>query len=315
MEQEVIARFLHGQATKKEEHEILLWLDEDPVAHRNELNRVRYLCDMKDFIGRPSTGQPRQTRQRPTRLLLFTMAASVALAALCLGMWQLSRHVLYREMSDRMARLEVPAGQRVNLTLDDGTNVWLNAGTRLEYPAVFGCGVRRVKLKGEALFKVRHDADHPFVVETFATRVEVLGTTFNVEADAEHSLFRTTLVEGHVIVTNLADPSQTVTMQPNDVVELAGQHLMKRQTKNFDGLCWTEGIFYLEPLPFDELMRRFERAYNIHVEIQCTTLPEVAVRSGKVRISDGMDYALQILQQIADFDYERDDANNRIVIR
>ncbi|EKC56861.1 protein containing FecR protein domain protein, partial [human gut metagenome] len=64
----------------------------------------------------------------------------------------------------------------MQMTLADGTLVHLNAGTTLEYPVVFSRKDRRVKLTGEALFEVAHNAKHPFIVETFATDLQVLGT-------------------------------------------------------------------------------------------------------------------------------------------
>ena len=81
--------------------------------------------------------------------------------------WTLTRNRL-DEWSQRTTSIEVPPGQYLSMRLEDGTNVWLSAGTRFEYPLVFAGRERRVKISGEAMFDVEHDADHPFVVETFA---------------------------------------------------------------------------------------------------------------------------------------------------
>lgn len=112
-----------------------------------------------------------------------------------------------------MTRVAAPEGQRINLTLQDGTNVWLNSGAEIEYPSLFAGNSRQVRLSGEALFDVSRDTRRPFVVETFACKVEVLGTRFNVNADERHDVFSTALMRGSVRVSSLADPQQQVVLQ------------------------------------------------------------------------------------------------------
>ena len=69
-------------------------------------------------------------------------------------------------------------------------------------------------------------------------------------------------------------------------------------------------------MPFDEVMAKFERAFNVEIRIECERMPQINVMSGEVRISDGVDYALQILQQVSTgFSYTRDEKTNVIVIK
>ena len=204
----------------------------------------------------------------------------------------------------------------MQMALADGTLVHLNAGTTLEYPVVFSHKDRRVKLTGEALFEVAHDAKHPFIVETFATDIQVLGTKFNVLADSENGLFSTTLVEGRVKVTSRKDPAESIILQPNDRVVLEHGRLYKERVPDFDDLCWTEGLIHLKKMPFDELMAIFERAFDVRIEIERETLPQINVMSGEVRISDGVDYALHVVQLVSTgFTYTRDEKSNVIMIR
>jgi len=121
-----------------------------------------------------------------------------------------------RILSQQNMSIVVPAGQQMSLTLPDNSQVQLNSGTRLEYPVVFG-KTRSVKLSGEALFDVAPDRKHPFIVQTFASDIRVLGTKFNVLADAERGEFTTTLIEGQVQVTNRANSNERITMYPHDV--------------------------------------------------------------------------------------------------
>lgn len=317
MDSETIHRYFTGEATEEEQDKILEWLDKDPAGHVAELNEHQYLDLAVQVYGEAfvqgGCGDGRAGRRRG-RLLSCLLSAAAAFAVL-VGVWFASDSFSAYRNSKRLLGLEAPAGERLHVTLEDGTRVSLNAASRLEYPALFARGERRVKLEGEALFEVRHDGDRPFVVETFASEVEVLGTRFSVDADAEHARFSATLLDGSVVVRSLFAPAQTITMQPYERVSLVGGELCKERVEDFRELLWTEGIVYFSQMPFDELMRRLERSYNVRIVIEKDTLPQLHVRNGKVRISDGIEYAMHVLQQVADFAYSYDQEKNLIVIR
>ncbi|MEG2061979.1 MAG: FecR domain-containing protein [Alistipes sp.] len=317
MKEELLYRYLNGQATEQEKEEILAWLDADPEKHVQEMNRIHYICTALDqYQPQESASVPASTSRRSTLRKIGWYASSAAASILLLfGVWHLGNQNTYRAISQRMTTLEIPTGQRLKITLEDGTKVWLNAGAKLEYPPVFEKEIRNVKISGEALFEVAPNAQRPFVVETFASKIEVLGTKFNVFADQELNQFTTTLVEGRVQVTNLQHPSDAIVMQPHDVVSLINGRLSKSQCSSFADLCWTEGLIHIKKMPFNELMRRFEKAYDVKVVIDRVGLPDINVMSGEVRISDGIDYALHILQQVSDFTYVRDEKTNNIVIK
>ena len=149
---------------------------------------------------------------------LIPVTAALLLLA---GTWYASRSVVIEKTANQYLSIAAPAGQRVDITLQDGTTVCLNAGARLEYPLRFG-KTRRVKLSGEAMFDVDHDAAHPFVVETFACNVEVLGTKFNVAADEAAREFSTALLRGRLRVTNKLTRDDEIVMNTNDFVSLSG---------------------------------------------------------------------------------------------
>lgn len=310
MDNELLYRYLYGKLTDEEEQKVLDWLDSDPEKHLAEINLIHLTELSAQVHGDPALFTIGKFRW----VLRYTLMAAASVVVL-LGVWHLSNRYAYREMSSQVAKLEVPAGQRMNFTFGDGTQVWLNADSRIEYPPVFAGNVRRVKLSGEAIFEVKHDKDRPFIVETFASDIEVLGTRFSVDADEKHNRFSAMLLEGSVQIRSRVVPAQTITMQPNDRVDLIDGYLHKSQVSDFRELCWTEGIIHIRAMPFDELMRRLERAYNVNIIIERTTLPVIDVRSGKIRISEGIDYALHMLQRVSDFTYRYDEEQNQIVIR
>lgn len=317
MKEELLFRYLYGQTTEEENKQVLVWLDADPVNHVTELNRLHYMCTAIDYYQPqpPANSSSEIPKRRSFRKVGLYIAGAAASVILLFGIWHLGNQNTYSSISNRVTTLETPAGQYLKITLEDGTNVWLNAGTKLEYPPVFEKNTRNVKLSGEALFEVQPNANRPFIVETFTSKIEVLGTTFSVFADKEYNRFSTTLVEGKVKVTNLQNPKEIFFMQPYDVVSLNGTALYKTRTKHFSDLCWRDGLIHIEKIPFDELMKKFEKAYDVKIIINREMLPEINVMRGEIRISDGIENALQILQHIADFTYVRDEKNNMIEIR
>ena len=240
------------------------------------------------------------------------MQAAAALLLLA-GTWYASRSVVIEKTANQYLSIAAPAGQRVDITLQDGTTVCLNAGARLEYPLRFG-KTRRVKLSGEAMFDVDHDAAHPFVVETFACNVEVLGTKFNVAADEAAREFSTALLRGRLRVTNKLTRDDEIVMNTNDFVSLSGDRLALRSIENTDDYLWPEGIFNLAGHNFGEIIARLESLYGVTIAIEKTASPELNIIRGKIPIAMGLDYALRALQKITPFEYESAD-NGTITIR
>lgn len=321
MKDEILFRYFGNKATPDETRQIEKWLEADPANQKAfdaahmlfnamTLHQKRYAPAIKKANARPFA------MQRMTRISLRVAAAVALLVGAVYTGHHVEQRALYRTLSQTMQTIEVPAGQRMSVTLSDGTEVCLNGGSRIEYPLLFAKNKRQVKLSGEALFKVTHNAKRPFDVETFASEIEVLGTQFNVYADAQKHRFSTTLVEGRVRVTNLLDASrQQIVMSPNEHVSMVGNRLVTQVLPNMDALCWTKGFIYIADIGFDELMERFENTYNVKIVVARKTLPKIGYVSGKIRVSEGVNFALKMLQQASDFTYTMDEATNTITIR
>lgn len=319
MEKEILLRFLKCETSAEEENAVLEWLEASP-EHRDELNRLDAAFNAVVLHAPNGAALRRQRlfgglRLRPRRLLRYAGAVAAALILMVGGGWLFaSRQV--RTFSERMNSIEVPAGQRISMTLQDGTKVWLNSGTTLTYPAVFSHRDRRVEVSGEAMFDVAPDAEHPFIVETYACDVEVLGTKFNVRAEESENIFSTALMRGRVKVSNRlsSGAGESIYMNPDDCVELVDGHLTLGHIEDPAEYLWPEGIINLHSASFEELIEKFERAYGIRIIIERKELPRIRCR-GKIHVSEGIDHALDILRMDADFTYEHDYNRNEIHIR
>lgn len=322
MNPELIYKYLENTATDAETEQVLDWLDADP-AHMRELDELDKVMAASVIYG-PDVLSPALARKAARRISLvaFRCAASCVMprswprvAVVGVGLARMLADDRIGEWARRTTALEVPAGQYLSMELQDGTKVWLNAGTRLEYPLVFAGGERRVKVAGEAMFDVEHDPAHPFVVETFACDVEVLGTKFDVMAEEREGLFSAALLRGSVKVTNRLTPGEQFVLKPNEEVRLAGRRLNLNAIGSMDDYLWTEGMISIKGLSFGELMHKFEKSFGVKIRIDRARMPEVDYNHGKIRISDGVDSALRLLQMASDFTYTRSEDNGTIVIR
>ena len=321
MRDELLYRYFNNEAAPEEVQQIEEWLKADS-AHQAEFDAAHMLFNAM-ILQQVRAAVPARPvmavawmKRRAVRVAL-RIAAAVALIA---GAGYLGGVIQQDKMYDRMADtvnvLEVPAGQRISLSLADGTVVCLNGGSRLEYPLLFAKNNRRVKLSGEALFEVVHDAASPFVVETFASEIEVLGTKFNVYADTENHRFSTTLIEGRVKASNLlGSRHEQFILNPDEMVQLVDGHLVLSRASGEDARSWTQGYINIRNVAFDELMSRFEDSFGVKIVIDRKTLPQIEYVSGKIRVSEGIDFALHLLQQASDFTYTEDRENNTIIIR
>lgn len=317
MNPELIYKYLENTATDDEMKQVLDWLDADP-AHVRELDELDKVMAASGIYG-PDVLSPapakKAARRLPLRRIVRYAAELVAVAVVGIGVARMLADDRIEEWTRRTTALEVPAGQYLSMELQDGTKVWLNAGTRLEYPLVFAGGERRVKVAGEAMFDVEHDPAHPFVVETFACDVEVLGTKFDVTAEEHEGLFSAALLRGSVKVTNRLTPGEQFVLKPNEEVRLAGRRLNLNAIGSMDDYLWTEGMISIKGLSFGELMHKFEKSFGVKIRIDRARMPEVDYNHGKIRISDGVDSALRLLQMASDFTYTRSEDNGTIVIR
>jgi len=169
----------------------------------------------------------------------------------------------YTSQDTSLSTLSVPAGATYKIVLSDGTEVWLNAATRLRFPLKFSSSHRDVEVDGEAFFKVAKNVRAPFVVHTPLTDVQVLGTSFNVNT-YEKGNVRTALIEGKV-VTRRPD-GQSLSLDPGYVSEYALSKGFSSTTfEQEDELSWMNGVYYFHDMTIERLVEVASRCYGVHM--------------------------------------------------
>lgn len=319
MEKELLYRYFEGTAAPEEEAAIYRWLDASPeneevFLHEREFFDAMILSgriNARMDINKDTTKKPGKLSVHPFLREVLKVAAVVAITITCGLYFYVSER---NELLSIENTITVPAGQRVNLKLPDGTSVWLNARSEMVYPAVFLGSRREVKLDGEAYFEVVHNEQSPFIVHTQKCDVEVLGTKFNVEAYSDSKEFSTSLMEGSVKITDKTGRSTPVTLIPDQEVLFENGRLLVSSITDYDQFRWREGLVCFKDVAFNELMKRFEKCYGIPIIVENTTLNDYSC-SGKFYISDGLDNALRILQRNARYTFERNEDNSVVYIK
>ena len=199
-------------------------------------------------------------------------------------------------------KLEIPRGGEFCLTLSDGTRVWLNSETSIQYPVAFGAKERRVFVQGEAYFEVAKDAKKPFTVQFMSSSVTVLGTSFNIRAYPEEKRSQTTLAEGSV---RIYSPGSSMLLKPGEQAEvsaLSGEMVKQEvEVKNFTS--WKDGRFVFEQQPLEDIMRTLERWYDIRVIFKDEEAKRISLSGNMKRYGD-FSQVMKMLQMTGDVRFE-----------
>ena len=217
----------------------------------------------------------------------------------------------------KMNEVVIPYGKKSQLTLEDGTKVWLNAGSRMAFPTKFTGKKREVFLEGEAYFEVAHNQSRPFVVNTGEVAIKVLGTRFNLSAYKSDKLTETVLLEGKVTVSELSAlgflksetilaPNQKASFDRNDrsisVISVADADL---------AIAWTEGWFKFSQQSLNDVLTKLQRYYNVQFVFD-SKFPTNDLISGKLDLKEAVGSVMMALADVADIQYRI--AGNQIYI-
>ncbi len=166
--------------------------------------------------------------------------------------------------------VSIPRGQVYKIRLSDGTEVWLNADSRLSFPTRFAGNRRTVSLEGEAYFRVAPDKNSPFVIVTDKMITNVLGTEFNIKAykNAETHL---TLVNGSVKV-RLPRVDKEVTLTPGEDISCTDTEYRIKQVDTSYYVQWMAGYFYYDDVCLSDILSDLGHWYNLNIEMEQDTV-------------------------------------------
>ncbi|GHT12329.1 iron dicitrate transporter FecR [Bacteroidia bacterium] len=289
MEQEhyldLFEKYIINKATEEEIREMIHFISENPSLHRwielqiqnapAEINKDlknSMLNNIRKEISLPEKSKPSTTIRFKKG---FRIAASVILLiGFFSGWYQYWGVNKTKEMAEEPFLIVAGPGEKANMTLPDGTRVWLNSASKLTYYNTYNQKNRLLKLNGEAYFEVAPDAEKIFSVQCVDMKVEVLGTTFGIKAYDEDSIISMVLVEGKVQITL---PEKTWVMKPNDraVYNKSTKKISSYIVKPRDFTDWQKNKLRFENETLQDIAITIARIYNIDYSFEDESIKHI----------------------------------------
>lgn len=279
MTDEILFKYVSGQATPDDTKDVLDWV-EGSEERKKELARLRNIWIIAgldneiehlkkeeeinhiwNIIRQINTKE----QNKNLRLRWMKYAAAILLLVSFSGAIGYFISNSASKSNPEFTEIFVPKGERSTVVLPDGSTVQLNSDSHLKFRSSFSSGRRSVQLEGEGFFNVAHDKTRPFVVETPVLQVEVLGTIFNVSNYPNDSITTTFLQSGKVKINS--NKSDAIYLSPNEAFTYnkTTHESSKSNIQDQRFTDWTKGILTINEESIGELSRKLERRFNIRI--------------------------------------------------
>ena len=329
IDKEVLLRYLKGSGSAEDENIIQQWLDNNATEHELSEESVRFWDgipheqNIKGYSGdhildrihhniKIEEGTFLSKLKPKIRIITYLtrIAAILVIPLLIASLFFYSQNRSFRNAVS-WAEIHAPYGTRTDFCLPDGSTGRLNGGSSLKFPTQFTGKVRDVKLSGEAYFEVVSNQRKPFIVSTDNIDVKVTGTSFNVMAYADEPNTEVTLKNGKVEVLKKKDNKikSLGVLKPDEAFiynSLSDSGKIK-SVKTSDKLSWLDGRLTFKYEPFDEVIRKLNRWYNVNIVLKNESLDSY-IYYGTFQ-NETLDEVLKLLQYTAPIrykDYARD---------
>ncbi len=308
--EQLIARYLNGECSASEQNEIRHWI-ESSNENQQLFFHIKDTWDAALKIKDNSENallqfykqQAIQNNNSKKVIQLWRWATSIA-AVFVVGLVSVLVLNTQPEPSS-MVTFKVPLGSRSEVLLADGSQVVLNSGSEINYPATFNSKQREVSLKGEAFFEVKSDKSNPFIVKTSDFNVRVTGTQFNVCSYDDNNFSSLTLAEGKVEL-QFAGSSELVNVIPGQQLKLNRENSKYNlSVSDVDAdLAWKDGEFCFKEITFPELVKRLERWYDVKLLYSASELEKMEY-SGRFKNQETIWQVLDALKLTTPIDYKK----------
>jgi len=316
--------YLRGNLSQEDERELADWIrlsennhrifktyiadNQFSASHTTEANHAWE--NLKIKLGE----QSQLGKTRRLAVPLWLKAAAVILIALLSGYF--GNELVDRQQNSYVFNeVIVPKGETAQLVLSDGTQVNLNAGTHLKYPASFSKTNRKVILTGEGFFNVAKDKTHPFIIETPKFNVKVTGTSFNLHTYVEDETSSLTLYSGEVTISA---GERELKIHPGEKYTLKSD-ANNSKVEKLDLLkahLWTEGIIVVNNLELDEICKVLERQFDVRIKIANEKLRTIRY-NGQFNPDETLEEILRLIKETSPvkFNYEINKVKKEVILK
>lgn len=280
IDNELLIRYLSGNCNDDESESLLMWVEtsEDNKRHFAEMKNSWVISNLNtDKLNQDETNNSFQSvlnkiqssensseNNSPKISIFWRVAAAVIITV---GLTSLINYIVWKKPEKKLAynELSVPSGQQAQLTLADGTRIWLNSKSKLIYPGEFSSKNREVILEGEGYFQVSHNPDKPFIVKTSHLDVKVLGTSFNITNYSDEDKISFALESGSISLLDKGTENSKLKLKPTDLAVFSKTtHDIQLSKGDADIYkSWLKGQFKFRNLSFEDIARRLGRNFNV----------------------------------------------------
>lgn len=219
-------------------------------------------------------------------------------------------NIIQKEEAASYNQLITPYGKRSVVTFSDGTKAWVNAGTKLIYPAEFSKGKREIYVDGEIYIEVVENKKQPFVIKTSQMDIEVLGTKFNVSAYEADKTKSVVLLSGSVGISSSTHKKHIVLKPNQKYSDIESFHTVENVDASIY-ILWTQGLYQFESEKLANIITRLERYYGIRIE--CDTAIAELKCSGKLDLKDDIHKLLEELSRALAITYQRNSDGSYVI--
>lgn len=351
----LIVKHLDNDLSGEELNDLFQWIKADPQNFRYfmDLKDIWYSSEMIDAD--ENTGEKALLRfrnkypeneaniSRSKKVIRFSLqVAAIFILACLLGFswhWLTARKEAMSVPNNGYAQIFISKGQKGQVTLNDGTRVWLNSNSILKYPSGFGNGSRKVILDGEAYLEVAKDPAHPFLVETSTVTLKVVGTSFNVKCYSKENTVETTLIEGSLEIlpgNSGVRRIKKVTLKPNEKavflklsnhISVAELDIPRRKNDKLDRrikkssmsitqvesiISWKDNQLIFRDESFEEIAKKMESWYGVVIRIEDEKLKKYRF-TGKFIYNESIDQVMEVISRTTPLQYSLQ--KNTLIIR
>ncbi|MFA6592910.1 MAG: FecR domain-containing protein [Bacteroidales bacterium] len=312
---DLIASYLTGEITDEGRKELTAWIEAD-AANKDHFLKKREIWlssfdSGKDLFNPSKAYDSFIQKIRKSRVVKLAFRYAAAAAIVC-GVAVLSFTLGGERTVSRIAKSDVtissPMGSRTDLVLPDGTKVSLNAGSTIRYAQDFSLRNRNVSLSGEALFDVRHDDKHQFIVTTNSLNVKDIGTEFDIRDYEDDDVASVELISGLVQVGSRIGRREDIDMLPNQKVTLNKKsgELRLNVTSGDRSRNWENGTIFFNECELRVMAKELERLYDVRIVFKEQSLASERFYGSFSKNDQTVEEVMKDLSSTGKFNYQID---------
>jgi transmembrane sensor len=317
--EDLLDRYFNRKTTAEENELVEQWLENyDSGSGWNDMNatgRKVWLDELFNEVQESiSADTPVTVVPLKKGYPWFRYVAAIAASAAVFFMLYMSWPDLYNKISsNNLITLRVPLDQTRQITLSDGSKIWVNAGSELRYPQAFDGKKREVFLNGEAYFDINHDKAKPFIVHTGKLTTTVLGTAFNIKALKPAEAVVVTVTRGKVSVANGTRLLGYLTPNRQLTFNKLSQQSIQKLVNASEVIAWQkESEIHFEDITFGEAARQLEQRFKVSISFKTDKVKNCRF-SGTALQGKNLDQILKIICAFNNASYHRNENGSIIV--